>query len=264
MPYTSSRGVKIYHESYGTGVPLVFLAPLAANGYIWHHQVFAFARTNRCILIDARGHSRSEKPDGGYNVPQLAEDVLAVLDDLAINKAVLVGNSIGGMAAMQFNLDHPDRVRGNVLAGTATNMGANMPKEVMEAFQRDPFNMFCGLMDTAVADHTRRERPEILTTMRSLLTNEETFPRRVFFSFLSDPEGPFAWNIASRLGDIHAPTLVLVGAEDRATPVEANQFLAASIPGAQFSTIPDAGHFSELENPAAFNERLAQFLGSLG
>lgn len=263
MPYAKSHGVNIYFESFGTGLPIVFLAPLAANGYIWYHQLFSFALTHRCIVIDARGHARSDKPDNGYNIPQLAKDVVAVLDALELPKAILVGNSIGGMTVMQLNLDHPDRVIGNLLAGSTTNMGGNMPKEMMEAFMRDPFNMFGGLMDAAAAPHTRRERPEILATMKAQRTNEATFPRRVFNALIGDPNGPFAWNITARLGEIKAPTLVVVGADDQATPVVANQLLSDHIPGARLEVIPDAGHFSQIENPARFNQLLQQFVDQL-
>jgi pimeloyl-ACP methyl ester carboxylesterase len=110
MPYADNRGVKVFYDSYGQGLPIVFLHPWTTNGYIWYFQIFPFARTNQVVAVDHRGHGRSDKPKQGYSIQEHASDVLAVLDALKIDKAVLVGNSIGGMIAMQFTLDHPDRV----------------------------------------------------------------------------------------------------------------------------------------------------------
>ena len=108
MPYAENRGVNIYYDCYGSGKPIVFLHPWTTNGNIWYYQVFTFAVTNRCIPIDHRRMGRSDKPANGYSIPEHASDVAAVLDALKIDKAVLVGNSIGGMIALQFNLDYPD------------------------------------------------------------------------------------------------------------------------------------------------------------
>ena len=91
-------------------MPIVFLHPWTTNGNIWYYQVFPFALTNQVIVVDHRGHGRSDKPKSGYSIQEHARDVAAVLDAAKIDRAVLVGNSIGGMIAMQFTLDHPERV----------------------------------------------------------------------------------------------------------------------------------------------------------
>jgi pimeloyl-ACP methyl ester carboxylesterase len=112
MPYVDNRGVKVFYDSYRQGPPIVFLHPWTTNGYIWYFQIFPFARTNQVVVVDHRGHGRSDKPKQGYSIQEHASDVLAVVDALKIDRAVVVGNSIGGMIAMQFTLDHPDRVLG--------------------------------------------------------------------------------------------------------------------------------------------------------
>src|SRR5271163_2736722 len=115
MPYADNKGTKVFYDTYGQGTPIVFLHPWTTNGYIWYYQVFPFARTNQVIVVDHRGHGRSDKPKSGYSIQEHASDVAAVLDAAKVDKAVLVGNSIGGMIAMQFTLDHPDRVIGNLI-----------------------------------------------------------------------------------------------------------------------------------------------------
>lgn len=260
MPYAKRGGVNIYYETYGKGFPIVFLHPFSTNGYIWYFQTFTFAQTNQCIIVDERGHGRSDKPQQGYAIKEMAADVGAVLDDLKISKAILVGNSIGGMIAMQFNLDNPDRVAGNVIVSSGTNIAAGMPPEAKAAFQKDPVGTFGALVDGAFSAKTKRERPELLDLMKGHFIVEDNFPRHAFFAAIADPSGVFNWNISDRLKDIRKPTLILAGEEDQATPVAANKFLADNIPGAQLRVLKDVGHFYQLEKSADFNRDLAQFV----
>jgi pimeloyl-ACP methyl ester carboxylesterase len=264
MSYTDNKGVKVYYESWGSGgVPIVFLHPWSTNGYIWYFQLYHFARNNTCVVIDHRGHGRSDKPAGGYSIQEHASDVAAVMDAAKIDKAVIVGNSIGGMMAMQLCLARPERVLGLVIQSSGTALSEGLPKEVMEAMIRDRDATFNQLLEGAVSARTKRERPEILDLVKAYFMIESNWPRHVFDSAVKDPNGVFNWNIKSRLKDIKRPTLVIAGEEDNATPVAANKFLADSIPGAKFNVIKDVGHFYQLEQPAACNATLGEFLKSL-
>jgi len=127
MPIAENKGTKIFYDTYGQGTPIVFLHPWTTNGYIWYYQIFPFARTNHCIAVDHRGHGRSDKPKTGYSIQEHASDVRAVFDAAKIDKAVLVGNSIGGMIQLQFTLDYPDRVLGNVVVSSGTALSGSMP-----------------------------------------------------------------------------------------------------------------------------------------
>lgn len=264
MAYADNKGVKIYYESWGSGgVPIVFLHPWSTNGYIWYFQLFHFARTNTCVVVDHRGHGRSDKPTSGYSIQEHASDVAAVMDAAKIDKAVIVGNSIGGMIAMQFCLARPERVLGLVIQSSGTALSEGLPKEVREAMIRDRDATFNQLLEGTVSARSKRERPEILDLARANFMVESNWPRHVFDSAVTDPNGVFNWNIKSRLKDIKRPTLVLAGEEDKATPVEANKFLADNIPGAKLSVVKDVGHFYQLEQPAAFNAALDEFLKTL-
>ena len=263
MPYAKSNGVNIYYETHGQGGPIVFLHPFSTNGYIWYFQVFPFAQTNQCVVIDERGHGRSDKPQQGYAIKEMAKDVAAVLDELKIDKTVLVGNSIGGMIAMQFNLDYPDRVLGNVIVSSGTGLGQNMPPEAAEAFQKDYQGAFGALLEGAVSAKTKQERGEILDLMKAHIMIEGNFPRHAFMAASQDPSGVFNWNIRDQLKNIRKPTLVLAGEEDQATTVEVNKVLADNIPGAELRVIKDVGHFYQLEKPREFNGVLRQFLNQV-
>jgi 3-oxoadipate enol-lactonase len=263
MPYADNRGVKVFYDSYGQGPPIVFLHPWTTNGYIWYFQIFPFGRTNQVVAVDHRGHGRSDKPKQGYSIQEHANDVLAVVDALRIDKAVVVGNSIGGMIAMQFTLDHPDRVLGQVIVSSGTALGEGMPKEAREAFAKDYQGTFGALLEGTVSAKTKRERPEILEVMKSQFMVESNFPKYVFDSAIADPNGVFNWNIKNQLGNIRRPTVVFAGEEDRATPVAANRFLADNIPGAKLNVLKDVGHFYQLEKPLEFNATLKEFIAPL-
>jgi pimeloyl-ACP methyl ester carboxylesterase len=263
MPYADNRGVKIYYDCYGEGVPIVFLHPWTTNGGIWYFQVFPFARTNQVIVIDHRGHGRSDKPKNGYSIHEHAADVIAVLDAANVAQAVLVGNSIGGMMVMQVNLDHPDRVIGNLILSSGTGLKEAMPPEALEAFQKDYEGTFAALLDGTVSAKSKRERPEILDVMRAHYLVPTNFPKYVFDSAMADPNGVFGWNVKDRLSSIRKPTLVIAGEEDQGTTVAANRLLADNIPGAKLRVLKDVGHFYQLERPSEFNAALREFVAGL-
>lgn len=260
MPHVQRNSVNVYYESHGQGTPIVFLHPFSTNGNIWYFQTYTFAQDYQCITVDHRGHGRSDKPAQAYAISEMAADVAAILDQLKIDKAILVGNSIGGMIAMQFNLDFPDRVLGNVIVSSGTNLSAGMPPEADEAFQKDLNGAFSGLMEGAVSAKTKRERPEILDLVKANFMVEDNFPKHVFFASAGNPHGVFNWNISDRLKNITKPTIIFAGKEDQATTVEVNQFLADNIPNAQIKVIDDVGHFYQLEKSADFNNDLRSFL----
>lgn len=263
MSYAQNGAVKIFYDSYGEGTPIVFLHPWSTNGYIWYYQIFPFARTNKVVVVDHRGHGRSDKPANGYSIQEHASDVRAVLDAAGIAKAILVGNSIGGMIAMQFNLDNPDRVLANLILSSGTAMSESMPKEAHDAFRKDPETSFGALIEGTVSAKSKRERPEIAEIMKSQFAAQSNFPRHVFESAMADPNGVFNWNIKNRLSSIRKPTLVISGEEDQATAPAANKFLADNIPGAKFMVVKDVGHFYQLEKPMEFNATLKEFISGL-
>ncbi len=260
MPTIHRKGVNVYYESFGQGLPIVFLHPWTTNRYIWSNQLFEFSQTHRCLVVDHRGHGLSDKPASGYAISENAADVAAILDDAGIERAVLVGNSIGGMIAMQTSLDYPQRVLGNLILSSATNMAATMDPAAAEAMQKDWRAVFGGLLNASVAAKTKAERPEVLAFLEGCFRTPTNFSEQVFFASATDPQGPFNWNITDRLKDIQQPTLIIAGTEDGATTVALNQILADHIPNAKIKIYADVGHFCQLEKPSDFNRDLRGFL----
>lgn len=260
MSYVERNGVKVYYESYGSGLPLVFLHPFTTNRNIWTFQTLPFARDHRSIVVDHRGHGLSDKPASGYAISEMAADVVAILDDANIEQAVLVGNSIGGMIAMQTSLDAPSRVKANLILSSGTNFAASQPPEAGDAFAADFEAAFSGLVQGCVSAKTKRDRPEVVDWAEAVFRVPDNFTPETFFANASDPNGVFNWNITDQLGEISQRTLVIAGAEDQATPIEMNQVLSDGIPNADLKVVNDVGHFYQLERPADFNNDLRSFL----
>ncbi len=264
MPHVNRQGVNVYYESFGKGLPIVFLHPWTTNRYIWANQLFEFAREHRCLVVDHRGHGLSDKPASGYAIQEMAADVAAILDHAGIDRAVLVGNSIGGMIAMQTSLDTPQRVLGNLILSSATNMAAGMDPAAAEAMQKDWRGLFSALLQGTISAKSKTERPEILHYMEGCFRNPDNFSEQVFFASAMDPNGVFNWNISDRLKHITQPTLIIAGKEDFATTLAHNQFLADGIPGSTLKIYDDVGHFCQLEKPMMFNADLHGFLKQFG
>lgn len=263
MPHVERQGVELYYECYGEGAPIVLVHPMATNHYLWTHQIFALARQHRVIAVDLRGHGRSSKPARGYAIAEMAADVLAVLDAEGVASAVLVGNSIGGMVALQTTLDAPARVRATVVVSSGTNLAAGAPPGAAQALLDDFEGVILAMLGGAISPATRRDRPEVFDTIAALYNLRDNVTREVFLACGSDPGGVFRWDIRGRLAEIVGPTLVLAGADDRTMPAEVTRRLAEAIPGARFELVPEVGHFLPIEQPARFNAILREFLAGL-
>ena len=120
MPHlTTDDGVKLYYEETGRGIPIVFIHEFAGDYRSWEQQVRYFARYYRCITVNARGYPPSDVPKDGakYSQDRARDDIRAVLDALKIDKAHVVGLSMGGFATLHFGFTYPDRARSLVIAG---------------------------------------------------------------------------------------------------------------------------------------------------
>ena len=178
MPFVEREpGVRVHYDDYGQGRPLVFLHGYSCNAWIWAYQVPLLAHRYRCIVIEARGHGRSSKPLSGYSIQDMAADDAAVLAALGIDRAILVGNSMGGMRSMQICLDNPDLVAGNLVISSATNLtrfvdSTDLLRDLRTKYEEmtDEFVRRC------FSQRTRHERPEICSLLKNNLLDPVAFP----------------------------------------------------------------------------------------
>lgn len=237
------------------GIPMVLLHGLSDSWRSFEH-VLPYLRGVRAMAVTLRGHGDAPKPDAGYDAGMLADDVAGVLDDAGVQRAVVVGHSMGTIVGTRLAIDHPDRVAGLVLAGgRATFDGPDMREffaflegvedPVDPAFLRDFQESTVvrpvpdGLIDVAVAESRK-------------------VPARVWRALAA---GTLRADHTADLGLVEAPTLLCAGDTDPFVSLEHQQVLLDGIPDARLWTISGGGHAMHWEDPAGFARELQAFIG---
>lgn len=255
-------GALLYYETLGSGEPLVLVHAGISDGRMWDGQMDAFAERYRVIRYDMRGFGRSEMVEGSFSH---SDDLRGLLDHLGIERASLVGSSMGGGAIIDFALRHPQRAHALVLVGPAVSGVAadeEPPPEWDELVAADEAGDLERVSELEVriwVDGLHRGPEEVDPVVRDLvremnliaLTNEAS---ELGEEILADPPA------ADRLGEIRTPTLVLVGELDRPGTVAKADLLERSLPDARKVVMPGTAHVPNMEQPAEFNRIVLEFL----
>lgn len=238
-------------EDRGAGRPLVFVHGNAGTHTCWQPQLDFFAQRYRVIAPDLRGHGESDKPVGPYPMSAFVADLAALCDALGVERAVLAGHSMGGRVVMSFALAHPERVAGLVLVGTAATSFGKADERIARVRELGIERELAEFIEFESSPDTPAE------LKRELLAEALKTPEHVRVELWKTVS---TFDVSARLGEIAAPTLIVVGELDRGTPVAAAELLHERIRGAQFLVIPGVAHFTMLERAALVNERIAAFL----
>lgn len=267
MPYAPIDGVRLYYEEYGSGIPLVFVHEFAGDFRSWQPQVRHFAKRYRCVVYNARGYPPSDVPPDAsrYSQDRAVADLLGILDHLRLERAHIVGFSMGGYAALVFGFRHPLRARSLTVVGVG--YGSTPDRS---AFERD------------VEKSAARFESEGMEKMGAVYASG---PTRVQFQD-TDPRGyrefrdqflagsavghahtlrgvqkrrPSVLQLEADLKQLRVPTLLVTGDEDEPC-LEPCLFMKRAIPSAALVIMPRAGHAVNLEAPDAFNRHLADFV----
>lgn len=266
MSIVRSNGIDLYYEIHGHGEPLVLIAGLGYDGWMWHRMIPGLAEHFEVISFDNRGVGQSDKPPGPYSAGMLAADVIGLLDACGLPQAHIMGHSMGGFVAQAVAIDHPDRVDKLVLS--ATNFGGprHVPispaaMAVLTDVSGDPIARLRRGIAISCAPGFTEANPEIV---------EEWVKYRVAHPI--DPAGyqaqlaiglsllPEAAAFEQRLAAVRAPTLILFGEHDAVVPPGNAALLAERIADARVDILPGAGHFFPFETPAAANAAVIRFL----
>jgi 3-oxoadipate enol-lactonase len=253
-----NRGAKIYWDEQGQGEPVLFIMGLGWASNMWHRTRPVLATRYRTIAFDNRGAGRSEVSPGPYSIALLASDAAAVLDAAGVERAHLLGISMGGMIAQEFALQYPKRVRSLILACTASGGPRAVqadPEAVQLLFRRDlsPEERAKAAVPFIYDSGTPRERID-----QDLAALSEWYPRPE--GYVAQLQGILAWEADSRLSQITAPTLVIHGATDRLIPPANAKLIAERIPGAKLVLIPHASHIFETDQPGSAYRAILEFL----
>jgi pimeloyl-ACP methyl ester carboxylesterase len=253
-------GARLYHELDGEGESVVLINSGALDCRIWEPQWEAWRRSFRLLRYDPRGWGRSDPPTGPFSH---VRDLERLMDALGIEKAHLVGSSIGGSIALDFSVAFPERTSSQILIGAGgPQNGFPMSAELMLAFAPVGQAMredFARGIDLWLETDTRMPRsPELRELVReNALANESYW--KIPFPMVESLHPP----VAERLDEIEAPTLVLVGERDHPYTHEVAEKLARGIPGAAMRVIANAGHLAQLERPGELNRIVSEFIASI-
>jgi 3-oxoadipate enol-lactonase len=266
--------VELYYEEHGSGDPLLLIMGLAADSTAWLFQLPAFAERYRTIVFDNRGVGRSSKPAGPYRIATMADDAAGLLDALGISRAHVVGVSMGGMIAQELALQHPEKVRGLVLACTypepddeirrgressmaQLGVGAGGATSI-DLAAIDPMMLFQTLLPRVFSPTFLQNQ---LPTLMQLFGGALQWGFSVE-AIMAQVDAVMGHKATDRLGTISSPTLVLTGDADLLIPCANSDVIASKIPGARLTKIPGGTHGFNFETPDLFNREVLDFLAT--
>jgi pimeloyl-ACP methyl ester carboxylesterase len=257
------NGARIHYERSGEGIPVILLHAGVANSRMWEPQVAAFAKSFDVIAPDMRGFGSSELPAMRWSP---VGDLLALIDELHLKPAHVVGCSIGGGVAIDFAIEHGERISKLVLVGPGiggTNFWSKYPDlgaEVEAAEKAGDLDAVNRAEMHLWLDGPRRRPGYVRQPLRELFLdmNGGNFDS----DFKSAPRDELDPPAAERLHEITAPTLVVVGDEDVPPIFDSVELLMEKVPHARKAVIHDAAHLPNLEHPDEFNRLVLEFLAS--
>lgn len=283
MPTTRSGDSDIYYElqGHGPGEPALLLMGLGTDLDGWERVAPVLGKHRRLLLVDNRGVGRSSKPRGPYTTALLADDAAAVMAAAHVDRAHVVGISLGGAIAQELALRHPGRVRSLALLATFAGLDARMratadagtsqiaaragaAKNVMASFQAmvdsnvpvDPKMVFQFLMPLVLSkDFMERERENLRAIFERSLSRGLSM-----HGFAAQLGAAWSHDTVARLAEIRVPTLVATGTGDRLVPPSQSRTLHDRIPGARYAEIPGGVHGLPLEHARELGEILERWL----
>jgi 3-oxoadipate enol-lactonase len=236
---------------------VVLINSLGSDLGVWNEQIRPLRERRRVVRFDLRGHGRSPVPAGPYSLADLGGDLVALLDRLGIARASFCGLSLGGAVAMWAAVHAPERVDRLVVCFSSDQFGT--PQGWLDRAALVRTDGAEAVADAVVArwftTATRSARPELIRRMRAMIA---ATPAE---GYAGCCEALATLDLRAELGSITAPTMVLSGSEDPATPPEHGRRIAAAIPGAHYVEISAAAHLGNVERPEPVNRLLLEHLG---
>ncbi|WP_224791740.1 alpha/beta fold hydrolase [Pandoraea sputorum] len=237
--FANVNGIRLYNAEVGKGSPVLLLHGGLANSDYLAKQVEALKAHHLVIAVDTRGHGRSTRDDRPYGYDLMADDVIALLDQLHIKKADVVGWSDGAIQGIDLAIRYPDRVGKIVAFGVNTNTDGLKPD-----FDKNP--VFAEFIKRAANDYAK---------LSSTPKEYEAFLNQIGKMWEGQPN----WTDA-QLKTIKSKVLILDGEHDEGIKLEHNIYMAHTIPGAQLMILPGVSHFAFIQDPKMFNFAITHFL----
>ncbi len=243
----------------GAGAPWIVLSnSLGSSMMMWDDQLALLGRTYRVLSYDTRGHGASDAPAGPYSFPDLAGDVLALMDHYKVDKASYMGLSLGGMTGLALALHHADRFDRIVCCDAR----ADAPEPFVKSWddrmavidEKGLGAILGGTMERWFVEAWRTAEPARLKAF------ETEFLKTSIAGYKGCAEALKSLNFLKDLGSIKLPMLYVCGEQDMGAPITAMKAMADATPGSSLAGIPDAAHLPNVDNAPAFNRAIASFL----
>jgi pimeloyl-ACP methyl ester carboxylesterase len=252
MPSVSIRGTPIYYEEMGEGRSIVFVHGACENSQFWNHQR-SLADRFRLLLVDLPGHGRSKPLISEVTVQNYAEIIGEFIANKCPEKAIIVGHSMGGAIALVNAINNRDHLLGTVLVATGAKLGV-LPSIREGLRTRFDETIKSVLAPRQFASTTNLEVIRFVTNEMMKCKGPVAF---------SDYEACNGFDVRQKLATITIPTLIMVGEEDKLTPVTWSTYMKENIPKSKIVVMKGSSHLPMLERPADFNRHLSEFVTSL-
>lgn len=258
------NGINLAYDDSGSGIPVVLLHGFPLDRRMWHPQIMALSAAGcRVIVPDMRGFGESDAPDGPYSMELFADDVVALLDHLGIERAAVGGMSMGGYVLFSLLERYPERINAACFIVTRSGADDEAGKERRLILARDVMKFGPQLVADAFAQvlfaaGTAQERPKLVAEVCRWMADNHS--RGLAGGLLAMRERK---DYTPLLGSFRLPALVIGADQDQAIPVANARALAEALPQATLCIVPAAGHLANLEDPKAFNACLIDFLRGL-
>lgn len=273
MPYISAHdGTRLYYEEAGNGTPVVFVHEYAGDYRTWEPQMRHFARVHRCVTFSQRGYPPSDVPEDGarYSQDIFRDDVIALMGALTIDKAHVVGHSMGAYTALHVGIHYPERCISVVAAGCGWGSTPDAKQcQAMKALAAETGKMFAEepiaaaaakYADAPMRQAQKYKDPRGHAEFARMLA-EHSAQGHAHTMFNLQLKRPTLWEMEDALRRFSVPLLVVVGDEDEPC-IDGSVFLKRIVATAGLLVIPRSGHNIPAEEPAQFNAALAELFAS--
>jgi pimeloyl-ACP methyl ester carboxylesterase len=273
MPHvTTPDGTRLYYEEVGAGSPVVFVHEYAGDYRTWEPQLRYFARSNRCITLSQRGYPPSDVPTDPtrYGQDISRDDIIAVLDALKIDKAHIVGHSMGASTALHVGIKYPERCLSVTAASCGygsspdpafVEQGRAASRETAKMFETVDFPTAAARYADGTTRQTQKNKdPRGFADFAKMLLDHSPVGHALTMRELQ-AKRPMLWEMEPQLKAFSVPLLVIVGDEDDWC-LDPSVFLKRTVPTAGLLVIPRSGHTITSEEPAAFNAALSELFAA--
>ncbi len=262
MPEAKINGINIAYSVTGKGEPLLLIMGLSGTQDAWKSQVNFFKDQYQVITFDNRGVGKSDKPAGPFTTRMMAEDAIGLMDHLGIEKANVLGVSMGGMIAQEMAINYPHRIRNLILGCTyaCQDKYSSGPTEEMFKVSQLPYRKWLAYLINMAFNKPLYRLFIILQLGIGSLFMAAPDKATLTEGMMRQTEACATHNTLDRLPLIKSPTLVIVGTKDRIIKTSSSEVLAEKIPGAQLVKIKGGSHSFHMEMSGQFNKAVLNFL----